>query len=306
MLRKHHKLHHIRDDDGLQPPGGGVQQDDPAAVGILDVLDLFLQGIFLLIYIADLQLLSLLLAVVTVALTLYVPILTGQAVDRIVSQGLVDYEGLVRILAKILAAMALTAVSQWLMNHINNIITYRVVKDIRTQAFDPAKLEWCNAHFMREMPLAELAALTRPFVEEAGLSRHGRPLEDGECETLCGMFRERSANLKDLAHSFAPLLTEAAELTYDEKAAAKNLTEASRAHLAALSGVFGACASFTAPELEAALNAYVSDNGLKFKDVAPALRTALMGFMGGPHLPEIMAFLGREETLARLERAARA
>ena len=38
----------------------------------------------------------------------------------------------------------------------------------------------------------------------------------------------------------------------------------------------------------------------------PALRTALMGFMGGPHLPEIMAFLGREETLARLERAARA
>ena len=120
------------------------------------------------------------------------------------------------------------------------------------------------------------------------------------------MFRERSANLKDLAHSFAPLLTEAAELTYDEKAAAKNLTEASRAHLAALSGVFGACASFTAPELEAALNAYVSDNGLKFKDVAPALRTALMGFMGGPHLPEIMAFLGREETLARLERAARA
>ena len=159
---------------------------------------------------------------------------------------------------------------------------------------------------MREMPLAELAALTRPFVEEAGLSRHGRPLEDGECETLCGMFRERSANLKDLARSFAPLLTESAELTYDEKAAAKNLTEASRAHLAALSGVFGACASFTAPELEAALNAYVSDNGLKFKDVAPALRTALMGFMGGPHLPEIMAFLGKEETLARLERAARA
>ena len=94
-------------------------------------------------------LLSLLLAVVTVALTLYVPILTGQAVDRIVSQGLVDYEGLVRILAKILAAMALTAVSQWLMNHINNIITYRVVKDIRTQAFDHVErlpLRYIDAH----------------------------------------------------------------------------------------------------------------------------------------------------------------
>ncbi len=81
-------------------------------------------------------LLSLFLAVVTVALTLYVPILTGQAVDRIVAPGQVDYRGLVKILAKILAAMAVTAVSQWLMNHINNTITYRVVKDIRTQAFD--------------------------------------------------------------------------------------------------------------------------------------------------------------------------
>ena len=81
-------------------------------------------------------LLSLFLAVVTVALTLYVPILTGQAVYRIVAPGQVDYAGLVKILAKILAAMAVTAASQWLMNHINNTITYRVVKDIRTQAFD--------------------------------------------------------------------------------------------------------------------------------------------------------------------------
>ena len=51
-----------------------------------------------------------------------------------------------------------------------------------------------------------------------------------------------------------------------------------------------------------ALNAYVADNGLKFKEVAPPLRTALMGFMGGSHLNEIMAFLGRQETLARLAR----
>ncbi|MCB7318298.1 ABC transporter ATP-binding protein [Lacrimispora sp. 210928-DFI.3.58] len=80
--------------------------------------------------------LSLFLAVVTVALTLYVPILTGQAVDRIVSPGHVDFGGLTSILAKILTAMALTSVSQWLMNHINNIITYRVVKDIRTKAFN--------------------------------------------------------------------------------------------------------------------------------------------------------------------------
>ncbi|MDY5477254.1 MAG: ABC transporter ATP-binding protein [Enterocloster clostridioformis] len=78
---------------------------------------------------------SLFLALITVALTLYVPILTGQAVDRIVSAGHVDFAGLKGILMKILGAVAIMSVSQWLMNHINNIITYRVVKDIRTRAF---------------------------------------------------------------------------------------------------------------------------------------------------------------------------
>lgn len=79
---------------------------------------------------------SLFLAVVTVALTLYVPILTGRAVDQIIGPGQVDFGALKGILVMILGAMGLTAVSQWLMNHINNIITYRVVKDIRTKAFD--------------------------------------------------------------------------------------------------------------------------------------------------------------------------
>ena len=79
--------------------------------------------------------LSLLLALVTVAFTLYIPILTGKAVDEIVSQGNVDFAALINIIKKIIMAMAATAISQWLMNHINNIITYRVVKDIRTKAF---------------------------------------------------------------------------------------------------------------------------------------------------------------------------
>lgn len=167
-------------------------------------------------------------------------------------------------------------------------------------AFDPAKLEWCNAHFMREMPLAELAGLTAPFVAEAGLGH----ICAERLEALCLMFRERAANLKALAESFRPLLVPAAELAYAEKDAAKHFTEAGKAHLRALAGVFKACEPFTARSVEDALNAYVADNGFKFKEVAPPLRTALMGFMGGSHLNEIMAFLGKEETLSRLERAA--
>ncbi len=79
---------------------------------------------------------SLILAFITVALTLYVPILIGQGVDLIIAPGKVDFSGLSAILGKILAAVAVTALSQWMMNHINNRITYRVVMDIRTQAFN--------------------------------------------------------------------------------------------------------------------------------------------------------------------------
>lgn len=168
-------------------------------------------------------------------------------------------------------------------------------------AFDPAKLEWINAHFMREMPLDELAKLVRPFVEKAGLPAD---VADDKLAALCHMFRERAGDLKALAESFRPLLVSADELAYDEKACAKNLTDASKAHLNAVAELFAACDPFDAPGLEAALHGYIEGNGLKFKDVAPALRTALMGFMGGPHLPEIMAFLGKDASLARIRRAA--
>lgn len=85
-------------------------------------------------------LLSLSLAVATVALTLYIPILTGRAVDQIIGAGQVDFSSLFGIIRTILVTMALTAVSQWLMNHINNTITYRVSKDIRTRAFNQLEI----------------------------------------------------------------------------------------------------------------------------------------------------------------------
>lgn len=78
--------------------------------------------------------LSILLAAVTVILTLYVPILTGDAIDRIVDKGLVDFDGLMKILTTIVICVLVTALSQWLMNVCNNRMTYRVVRDIRSEA----------------------------------------------------------------------------------------------------------------------------------------------------------------------------
>ena len=82
---------------------------------------------------------SVVLAALTVAFTLYVPILTGDAVDLIIDKGLVDMPGIFAIMKKIGIVMVLTAIAQWVMNTCNNYITYHVIQDIRKDAF--AKLE---------------------------------------------------------------------------------------------------------------------------------------------------------------------
>ena len=84
-------------------------------------------------------LLSLVFAVISAVLTLYAPILIGDAIDRILEKGNVDFEGIGAILLKLGGIILVTSVAQWLMNLCNNHITYRVVKDVRTQAF--AKLQ---------------------------------------------------------------------------------------------------------------------------------------------------------------------
>ena len=76
---------------------------------------------------------------ISAVLTLYAPILIGDAIDRILGKGNVDFEGIGAILLKLGGIILVTSVAQWLMNLCNNHITYRVVKDVRTQAF--AKLQ---------------------------------------------------------------------------------------------------------------------------------------------------------------------
>lgn len=79
--------------------------------------------------------LSLLFAVISVALTLYAPILTGDAIDLILAKENVDFDGIVPILIRFAVAVVITAAAQWLMNLCNNKITYQVVKDIRIKTF---------------------------------------------------------------------------------------------------------------------------------------------------------------------------
>lgn len=97
---------------------------------------------------------SIVLAALTVALSLYLPILTGAAVDLIIDQGLVDFVGIFQILRNMLIVILITAVAQWVMNACNNKITYNVIRDIRKEAFDKIErlpLKYIDGHSYGEI-----------------------------------------------------------------------------------------------------------------------------------------------------------
>ena len=79
--------------------------------------------------------LSILMAAITVILTLYLPILTGRVIDLIIDKGMVDFPGVFAILKKMGIAIAVTAAAQWIMNVCNNKLAYRIVQDVRNEAF---------------------------------------------------------------------------------------------------------------------------------------------------------------------------
>lgn len=87
----------------------------------------------------SLLIISLVFAVISVALTLYAPILMGYGIDKIIAEKQVDFEGIVPILIKLGIIVVLTGIAQWLMNLCTNKITYYTVRDIRADAF--AKLQ---------------------------------------------------------------------------------------------------------------------------------------------------------------------
>ncbi len=100
--------------------------------------------------------LSVLLAAATVAASLYIPILTGNAVDRIVGPGNVEFAGIVKILVRIGVVIGLAALSQWVMSLINNRITYRVVRDIRNEAF--RKIQILPLKYIDSHPTGEVVS----------------------------------------------------------------------------------------------------------------------------------------------------
>lgn len=165
-------------------------------------------------------------------------------------------------------------------------------------AFDPDKLKWLNAHYLRHTPLPELAAMTAPFIRKLGFE-----VSQEAVEKLLPMYVERASDLAALAQALTVYFTPAEALVIEDKAM-KALNEDGRQQLSILHGLLAELPEFTAESIDRLLHDYVEQKGLKFKQVGPPLRSALIGLAGGPSVHDIMAALGREESLKRIRRAA--
>ena len=100
--------------------------------------------------------LSILLATVTVVLSLYIPILVGKGIDFIVAPGKVDFKALAKVFLEIAIAAGVTALLQWLMNTINNKITYQMIEDVRQEAI--RKLQKLPLSYLDRHPSGDIVS----------------------------------------------------------------------------------------------------------------------------------------------------
>jgi glutamyl-tRNA synthetase len=163
--------------------------------------------------------------------------------------------------------------------------------------FDFAKLQSLNGHYIRERPDAELVPRVAPGLE-ASLGRTLTPAELDRLEHAMPGLKGRAKTLVELADS-AKFYLASRPLALDPKAAAA-LDAGGRAMLGRLAPVLAPIADWRAPALEQAVRGFAETHQLKLGDVAQPLRAAMTGTLVSPPVFEVMAVLGRDETMGRL------
>jgi glutamyl-tRNA synthetase len=166
--------------------------------------------------------------------------------------------------------------------------------------FDLARLTSINAHYLRQMPDADLAALIAPRLEAEGLRLDAAARARLEA-SMAGL-KPRAATLADLAERARFYVAER-PLRLDERAA-RLLDPPARERLAKLATALRDCARWDEAGLEVVVRAQAEASGAKLGEVAQPLRAALTGATASPGIFEVMAVLGRDEVLGRLADAA--
>ena len=174
------------------------------------------------------------------------------------------------------------------------------IKDVSSAGavFDQTKLEWLSHEHLKAADGARLAELVQPFIAAAGLTSPPPERLIPMLDTL----RERAKTLRELVDVGRFYFER--PTTYEDTARAKLFTAAGAERLGALSERLAALEPFTAPAIEALYRGLAESMGLKLVDLAQLTRLAVTGRTASPPLFEVLALLGRDETLTRL-RAAR-
>jgi glutamyl-tRNA synthetase len=166
--------------------------------------------------------------------------------------------------------------------------------------FNPEKLDWMNGQYIARMSLEDLAAATRPLLDDAGLGETRLVAEPDRFHRLLELLRPRAKRLTDVVEGARPLLVDTVE--YEPEAIDRHLAFPDVAdHVSALVQALRTTVPFDESHVEATVRTTAASRGIKAGVLIHATRVAVTGRTASPGLFEVLALLGREATLARLE-----
>ncbi|GAU07902.1 glutamate--tRNA ligase [Desulfoplanes formicivorans] len=165
--------------------------------------------------------------------------------------------------------------------------------------FDMDKLNWLNAHYIKEADIDRLAHILAWHFERMGYA----DLDKDFLKTIIPLYQPRAKTMQEMADQALFFILDAQAIEYDPKAVRKFLKPEHREHLRNLHARFANLPTFDQKSLENVAAAYLEDQNIKFKAIAQPIRVALTGKTVSPGLFETMEALGKEQTLARMKRA---
>lgn len=166
--------------------------------------------------------------------------------------------------------------------------------------FNPEKLLWLNAHYIKESSNDALAKLIEPLIKDSGTDITGGP----QITSLIAILKDRVKTIVELAEMAKSYYLEDIEI--DEAASAKCLTPEANEILKALVSDIETLESFEEDEIEKLFKEFMTEKGLKMKHIGPAVRVALTGGTASPGIFEVIAILGKNKTVSRMKRAIKA
>ena len=174
--------------------------------------------------------------------------------------------------------------------------------NVQTSAavFNPDKLSWLNAEYIKTSPPEQVAQLLLPFLEQAGLTEEISTVSIEWIARLVVLVKERTKTLLEMVHWVKPYFGETVE--FEQEAAKKFLIPAQVPILTKLVARLDSFPTFSKQEWEDAFKTLVAEEGIKMGQLAQSVRVALTGRTASPGLFEVMEVLGRNRTLLRLRR----